>query len=415
VVADRLKGMGRGSVVVVAASAAVFSACGSSSPPPVAAPATAWVALPSSPLSPRASAVGVWTGAEVLVVGGEPEAWCPPIADCAAPEFSALADGAAFDPASRSWRRIADAPMTFAGNASAVAAGGDVYVLVRDARYRPGGAGRGFLRYRPDVDRWDQLPTPPRALGWYQLATAGETVVVYAGSVEARPLPDFEFDPQTDEWRKLPRDPLAPSFDRTIVGVGDDLFLFAHDLVANPGSERPSLTRVARFDPATGQWERRADSEILGSAPWFVEDGVLVNPTLGAADGGDTNNWGRSYPNGGVYDSTTDSWRDLPNRPADADVGGEGVIGRAHALFTDADGLVLDWATGEWITIPRLPGATDDYETNPFNRTVVTAGTDLYVFGGEVWPTRESGSVLDAGYVWHSRTAGAGSIPSSSG
>ena len=84
------------------------------------------------------------------------------------------------------------------------------------------------------------------------------------------------------------------------------------------------------------------------------------------------------------------------------DLGGEGVIGRTHALFTDADGLVLDWTTDEWVTIPRLPDATDSYETNPFSRTVVTVGTDLYVFGGEVW-TDGTGALLDTGYVWHPR------------
>ena len=293
--------------------------------------------------------------------------------------------------------------MGFSSTASGVTAGGDVYVLVRDASYRPGGAGGGFLRYRPDLDRWDQLPAPARDLGWYQLVAVGSSVVAYAGSVEGGPLRDFVFDAQTDTWRKLPVDPLAPSFDRTMVAVDDDLFLFAHDLVANPGSEGPSLTRVARLDLATGHWELRTDSEILGSAPWFVEDGVLVNPRLESADGGQTNNWGRSYPAGGVYDSAADSWSELPNRTDDVYLGGEGVIGRSHALFTDADGLVLDWTTDEWITIPHLPDATDDFETNPFSRTVVTAGTDLYVFGGEVW-TDGAGALLDTGYVWHPRS-----------
>jgi hypothetical protein len=401
--------VGRRAVLVVAVASGV-AACGSSdailpaqSPPAtVATTAADWEALPPSPLSARAQALGVWTGADVLVLGGEPEAWCPPGGDCVAPGSSALADGAAFDPATGSWRRIADAPMGFSSNASAVAVGGDVYVLVRDASYRPGGAGNGFFRYRPDADRWDRLPAPARDLGWYQLTAASGSVVAYAGSVEGGPLRDFVFDPQTDEWRKLPVDPLAPSFDRTMVAVGDDLFLFAHDLVANPGSERPSLTHVARLDLATGRWELRADSEILGSAPWFVEDGVLVNPRLESADGGQTNNWGRSYPAGGVYDSTADSWSELPNRPDDVDLGGEGVIGQTHALFTDAEGLVLDWTTDDWITIPRLPDATDSYETNPFNRTVITVGTDLYVFGGELW-TDGAGALLDTGYVWHPR------------
>ena len=102
------------------------------------------------------------------------------------------------------------------------------------------------------------------------------------------------------------------------------------------------------------------------------------------------------------YDSNTDAWRPLPNPPSDLDVGGEGVIGRSHALFTDADGVVLDWVSGEWLTLPRLPDASDRSETSPFNRTVVTAGTNLFVFGGEQW--RDStGVVLSAGYVWRGR------------
>jgi hypothetical protein len=346
----------------------------------------------------------VWTGEEVLVVGGQSEAWCPPLADCAPAEFSAVADGAAFDPTTWSWSPIADAPLPLSADASAVAVGDAVYVLVPDATYRPGGE-RGFLRYLPAVDRWEQLSAPWRDASWYQLTTVAGRLVAYPGSAEAGDLPDLVFDPSSQQWRELPMDPLAPSFDRTMVAVGGDLYLFARDLVDNPGSEQPSLTRVARFDFATDQWELRADSEILGSAPWFAEDGVLVNPRLDKADGGEVNNWGRSYPAGGVYDSTTDTWSPLPNPPSGLDEGGEGVIGRSHASFFDADGVVLDWVSGEWVTIPHLPDATDRFETSPFNRTMVTAGTDLFVFGGEVW-TGEAGIVLETGYLWHSRPGG---------
>ncbi len=398
--------------VVVVALVSGLTACGSGDTtrdvgsPATTGPAPTWTELPQGPLSPRAGAVGVWTGSEVLVIGGEPEAWCPATADCTPPEFAPLADGAAYDPVSRSWRRIADAPLTFSSNASAVAVGDAVYVLVRDASYRPGGAG-GFLRYVPADDRWEELPAPAADTSWYQLASAGGRLVAYPGSAEAGDFPDMVFDPASDTWRRLPADPLAPSFDRTMVGVGDDVYLFAHDLVENPGSERPSLTRTARLDLTTEQWEPRADSEILGSAPWFVEDGVLVNPRLDRADGGEVNNWGRTYPAGGMYDSTTDAWRPLPNPPPGVDVGGSGVIGRTQASFFDDHGVVLDLVTGRWVSIPRLPDDTGRFETNPFNRTIVTAGTDLFVFGGELW-TDDAGIVLDTGYVWPSRSADTG-------
>lgn len=100
----------------------------------------------TSPLTARSSAMGVWTGTEVLVVGGEPKSTCPPGGDCTAPDYEPLADGAAYDPETATWRTLADAPLSMSGNARPVVVGELVYVLVLDASYRPGGGG-GLLEY----------------------------------------------------------------------------------------------------------------------------------------------------------------------------------------------------------------------------------------------------------------------------
>jgi hypothetical protein len=39
---------------------------------------------------------------------------------------------------------------------------------------------------------------------------------------------------------------------------------------------------------------RLPDSELLTTGPWIPVDGKLVNPSLGSADGGEVNNWGRT-------------------------------------------------------------------------------------------------------------------------
>ena len=83
---------------------------------------------------------------------------------------------------------------------------------------------------------------------------------------------------------------------------GQELLLFDHELVPNPGSEKPSITRAAALDLESGSWRRLPDSEILASGPWVIDDGRLINPMLGSADGGDSNGWGRSYPYGGILD-----------------------------------------------------------------------------------------------------------------
>jgi hypothetical protein len=68
-------------------------------------PATgAWRVLPASPLSPR-RAGGVWTGGELLVAAGSTGG--DPVTGNGA---FAHGDGAAYDPATDEWRRIADGP-----------------------------------------------------------------------------------------------------------------------------------------------------------------------------------------------------------------------------------------------------------------------------------------------------------------
>ena len=98
--------------------------------PPVQPPeGPGWTELPAPPLSPRTGAIAAWTGSEVVVVGGGGEnVLCPDTADCSFPNDAELfTDGAAFDPRSGTWRRIADAPVP-PWTGQAVAVDGDVYV-----------------------------------------------------------------------------------------------------------------------------------------------------------------------------------------------------------------------------------------------------------------------------------------------
>ena len=119
------------------ALAVVVAGCGTPgrTGPASSAPAERWERLPDPPLSPRNGTVSVWTGDEVLVVGGD-EWSCPPNASCATPEFPPLGDGAAYDPEAKTWRSIADAPVPFAWAETAVI-DGTVYFWVPETS-RPG-------------------------------------------------------------------------------------------------------------------------------------------------------------------------------------------------------------------------------------------------------------------------------------
>jgi hypothetical protein len=128
-----------------------------------------------------------------------------------------------------------------------------------------------------------------------QLVAAGDLVVAYRSTNERGANDqDLVYDSALRAWRDLPRDPLAPSFDRSMVWTGRELVLLALDLVDNPGAEEPSLYRAAAFTFASRSWRRLPDSEVVGGWPtWVAVDDLVVNAATGGADGGETNRWGR--------------------------------------------------------------------------------------------------------------------------
>jgi hypothetical protein len=335
----------------------------------------------------------------VLLIGGSTAPPCPPNASCVPPVMPSLADGAAFDPQTRTWRRIADSPVSFEW-AQAVVIRATAYLWI------PGSPGRAnaesaFLSYRPREDRWQKLALPAgNADRFHGIVQAGDKVVAYAGTDERGEQPDLAFDPATGSWSELPPDPLSPSFDRSMAWSGQELLLFDHELVPSPGAEKPSITRAAALDLESGSWRRLPDSEILASGPWVIDHGRLINPTLGGADGGD-NNWGRTYPYGGILDPASGRWSALPNPPDGEEVFGSGVLTDSAGHYFGYRGWILDTATDSWIQVPPLD--TDELVTE---RTVASAGADLLVFGGARWKAQSfDATLLDDAWIWSPRAS----------
>ncbi len=352
------------------------------------------VALSEAPLSARANALGVWTGAEVLIIGGDPEAWCPPNADCAAPSFESLSDGVAIDPETATWRQLTEAPVPITRHAESVVVDGHVHVLTRPLFTEAGRIEPAFLRYDLEADSWTVLPLPPVADPWFALAAADESVVAYPGSDETGEQPDWRFDPESETWEELPADPLSPSYDRFYAVVDDDLVLLAKDLVDNPGSDGPSLAGIARLDLDTGIWVSDADrAEFLWTEAGVVVGHRVVFPFGGSSDGGQVNGWGRSVPHGGVWDTTADTWAPLSAPAVDGSPRIAGVLSADGNHIDSVEGWVLDLDTGSWLGL-RTGSELDEVA----GRTVVATDSKLVVFGGESWAGGE-GRVLDDLYL----------------
>jgi hypothetical protein len=400
--AGRLVGIGVVGVLVVGCGGPPDQAPPGIETPAAVEAAGGWERLPQAPLSARHGAVAVRLDDALVVLGGRDTPACPPGAGCVAPAAPGLSDGARFDPSTRRWTRIADAPAAVVEADTAVLTG-SMYLWL------PGEAGPAFLAYHADTDRWERLPVPPAAPMYLDLATAGDHLVGYAGSHEGGQRADLLFDPAQRRWSELPVDPLAPSFDRSMVWAGGQLVLLALDLVESPGSAEPSLYRAAALDLESNTWRRLPDSEIAGGyGPWSAVGSRVINPSVGTSDGGEVNDWGREYPHGGVLDLATGRWSALPpavGEPEPSRYASMPAAGDAALLV--GQGWALDPAAGRWEPLAPPEGAGEE------GQAAAVGDGRYHLWGGVRWSA--DGELTDQGWTWTPRPGGRGGVRGAGG
>ncbi len=375
--------------LLVAITASIVAAsCSPADEPPEdieAGPAVSgWHRIAAGDLSARHSAHAFWTGTEALILGGDSAPpRCPPEADCNRDPAEFERDGAAVDLRAGTWRVLSPAPVPL-GPLSGAIVDGDLYLWAQDS-----GA---FLRYDIADDRWEALPAPPDPPSGLELVAAGTRVIAFSPTQELGLVPDRWYDPGTGAWLDLPLDPIAPAFDRSVVWTGTEAVVLGIRLDPTRPPNRPATYAAAALDAESGEWHRLPDSEIVGWNPaWFWAGGSIVNPTIGSADGGEVNNWGRHFPFGGSL-TPPGIWGDLPAPPAGgAGYPGLSVAGGEFAVSTE--GWVLHVPTGRWIPLPRPLAAPD--------HGAATAWADdrLLVWGGVTW-RGGAAVVLDTGWMW---------------
>ena len=176
----------------------------------------------------------------------------------------------------------------------------------------------------------------------------------------------------------LPDDPFALSFDRSITATDEGLVLTAKAIGRRwqpgrprPGPRRPAAARVRPVARAA----RRATSSAAGAGRGPAKR--LVDPTLGGADGGEVNGYGRTIPYGGALDPATGTWSRLPDAPREQTGGWpvEALDGPVIAV----EGWLYDDAAGTWDRLRRPKGAP------PEPGVGVWAGDTLLVLGGTDW------------------------------
>jgi hypothetical protein len=372
---------------------------------PVGSEVGGWIRLPDWPLTPRTDTTAVWTGQELLMLGGSIDT-CPPGANCVGTTERPRSDGAALNPDIGAWRAIADAPIPLGWLETAVA-GGDVYVLQHAS---PGNTGvngppaqdASFLRYSPTDDAWTQLPVPTRddSESWFTLVAAGDDILAGPGSDENGVQPVRRFDPSSGTWADVPDDPLPDLFERSMSFDDGYLYLTGNELVDQPGSDGPTFVLAARLDIEANHWEELPTSESISPGLWAAGHGKLVNPALGGADGGEVNGWGRWYPEGAVFDTEALEWEELPRPEGTGDGGVDdgvyavGLINGDRSGYVSTAGWAYDGPNQRWVEVPQAPGGPEQ------SRSVAAAGRRAVSYGGGDWGGPDGVVPLDEIWVW---------------
>jgi hypothetical protein len=322
-----------------------------------------WVRLEDSPLSPRLGPVSGYVDGRAVFVGGDTGAPCPPGADCSAgPEYAV--DGAAYDVEKKTWTPIADAPVGIPDQAPHAVVGRHLFVRVEGQ----------LLDYDDGHDAWTTLKIPGAAPDWFSLTVDAGRLVLTSASDEEVKQPDRVLDTRTRKWTALPEDPLGPSFDRAITATDRGLVLTAHRMDSSGHPDDPALERAALLPRGADTWTRLPASDELGGGRWTWTGSRMVDPTPGGSDGGETNGYGRTIPNGGVLDPGSGTWSRLPNPPSEDSRGWP--VDASHGEVIAAGGWLYDDDAHTWTTLTRPP----DGPSSP--GSAVWAGATLLVLGG---------------------------------
>jgi hypothetical protein len=350
-------------VALVAATAAVLVGSGSlqgSSAKPAAA---SWRSLPPAPLAFEAGQTSVWTGTEMIVSGLTGAGRDGNL-------LNATEAALAYDPAKRSWRRLAAPPETETFcRRSAIWTGKDMLVW-----------GCSLLGYDPAADHWRVLARPPSGAGI--VVWTGREMIGWGGGCCGDALDRGEaYDPETGLWRALAPSPLAPEQQPLGAWTGHELVLFVSGISAVDGKPLPSgLARAAAYNPAADSWRRIAplpEPRLGATAVWDGRE-ILV---VGGRDGN-----GSPVGVGLAYNPATNGWRRLPAmetgrvQAVAAWTGSRllvwgGEVGR-EALVASRTGEAFDPSADRWSSLPAAP------IEGRFDPVAAWTGRELIIWGG---------------------------------
>jgi hypothetical protein len=205
----------------------------------------AWRVLPDAPLPRRWAHMSVFTGSEMLIWGGMDDS------------DVRLRDGAAYDPETDEWRRLAPSPLR--GGVGYVGAWtGTEWILVEanapaDPK-PPSGLGAA---YDPASNTWRRLPKAPLEPGWAASAVWTGDLLIVIRFVDDQPTGGAVYDPETNRWSAIPPNPFVglEGFPFAI-WTGDGVLITRGPIENAEGRQAGAAAWI--FDPRSDDWRTAA-------------------------------------------------------------------------------------------------------------------------------------------------------------
>ena len=361
------------------------SASTSPSQPPVGATAAAlahdhWSALPPAPLAARTEMAGAWTGHQFVVWGGMG----------GANRDQRFGDGAAYDPATQAWTTLPAAPISARSSMASVWTGSRLFIWGGSTQLTDGAlrtAADGAL-YDPATKTWRKLPAAPLSARKYAQAFWLDGKVIVLGGQPAVTSATVEsntdlamFDPATNTWSKAIAMPTKKDeLVLAIVAAATDDHLYVWQEWAHYTDEGGGSTGTTSgidfsvFDPATSTWSSDVPSANAANAPAGIGSALWTGNAIYVPDTypwcGDCAGPPHLDGPGHLLDPRTNTWTTMPAGPVDSGQPSELWTGSALLAFNTTmeihgpnanhlpgEAAVWDPATNAWTSLPSAPSA----------------------------------------------------------
>jgi hypothetical protein len=335
----------------------------------------AWSLIPSAPIPARASASVVWTGRELLVWGGQSRKQGDEL----------RADGAAYDPSTRTWRMLPPSPLTARTGQVGVWTGRDLIVWggydnVRTGQLHVTADGAA---YDPSANTWRMLPAAPLSARSGAIGVwTGSRVVLLGGApaIVTDSVSSYTdaatYDPTHERWQHIEL-PTPPNGDpiawRLAVPIGGQRVLAWSVWAKTRQLDRNTSTGsggadIFLFDETNHQWASLANArgaiadpeEVLWTGEYALVRGIADNcgtcsrpftPEVTSRYDPGSNEWTATTADPLPLAHLSSVWTGETLFSFNGGSSGSGPLGS----YEPGDASVYDAVTNTWTRLKRAP------------------------------------------------------------